>query len=86
VDRTAFEPVRTAVELIDGFRRQNPSQFAWREPPYEYEHDKEPIDVLWGSPRLRETIESEGDVARFAESWKGDGQGFLEQRGKFLLY
>ena len=46
--------MRTAVEMIDEFRRQDPKQFAWRDPPYEYEHDKMPIDILYGSSRLRE--------------------------------
>ena len=30
-----------------------PPRFAWRQPPYEYEHDKWPIDILYGSDRLR---------------------------------
>ena len=38
--------------------------FAWRQPPYEYEHDKEPIDILYGSDQLRTTLDSGGDVTR----------------------
>src|SRR5690606_18726450 len=49
LDRDAFRPVRAAVELIDEFHRQDPSRFEWREPPYEYEHEKMPIDILYGS-------------------------------------
>jgi uncharacterized protein YbbC (DUF1343 family) len=86
VDRRAFRPVRTIVELIDGFRRQDPLKFAWRNPPYEYEHHKQPIDVLWGSPGLRETIDAGRDVGAFADSWRADEEGFLELRGRFLLY
>ena len=40
LDRQAFRPLRSAVELIDQFRQSDPARFAWREPPYEYEHDK----------------------------------------------
>ncbi len=57
IDRRAFQPLRAAVELIDEFRREDPARFAWREPPYEYEHDKEPIDILYGSDRLRRTLD-----------------------------
>ena len=39
VDRQAFRPVLTGVALIDRFRRRDPDKFAWRQPPYEYEHD-----------------------------------------------
>ena len=31
-------------------RRGARHAFAWRQPPYEYEHDKMPIDILAGSP------------------------------------
>ena len=58
------------MELIDEFRREDPARFAWREPPYEYEHDKEPIDILYGSDRLRRTLDEGGSVAALVESWR----------------
>jgi uncharacterized protein YbbC (DUF1343 family) len=86
LDRERFEPVRAAVELIAGFRRQDPGRFAWRQPPYEYEHEKEPIDVLYGSDRLRKTVDSDGSVGTLVESWKADRAAFLDERRPFLLY
>src|SRR6267378_3674734 len=56
-DRGAFEPVIVGVALIDMFRRLDPIRFGWRQPPYEYEHDKMPIDILGGSDVLRQQIE-----------------------------
>jgi uncharacterized protein YbbC (DUF1343 family) len=85
-DRRTFEPVRTAVELIAEFRRQDAARFAWREPPYEYEHDKEPIDILYGSDRLRVTIDSGGDVASLFTDWESEEEAFRELRQKSLLY
>ena len=86
LDRQRFRPVRTAVELIDGFRRQAPDRFAWREPPYEYEHEKEPIDILFGSDRLRETIDAEEEIGPFVTSWRADEESFRREREKSLLY
>jgi len=86
LDRRRFRPVRTAVELIDEFRKQAPTQFAWREPPYEYEHDKQPIDILSGSDRLRKTINAGADVGAFVGSWKADEDSFRQLRQKYLLY
>jgi uncharacterized protein YbbC (DUF1343 family) len=86
LDRRRFRPVRTAVELIDEFRKQAPTQFAWREPPYEYEHDKQPIDILSGSDRLRKTVDSGGDIGTFVQSWKADEEAFRQLRQKYLLY
>jgi uncharacterized protein YbbC (DUF1343 family) len=85
-DRGAFQPVRTAVELLAEFRRQDVKQFAWRKPPYEYEHEKEPIDILYGSDELRTTIDAGADVAALVRSWAEDREAFLELRRDYLLY
>ncbi len=49
-DRGAFEPVRTGVEVIQSVRELWPEEFAWNPPPYEYETEKLPIEVLLGGP------------------------------------
>jgi uncharacterized protein YbbC (DUF1343 family) len=85
-DRLAFEPVRTAVELIAEFHRQDPARFSWRRPPYEYEHEKEPIDILYGSDRLRRTIDDDGDIGALVRSWEADEEAFDRLRRRFLLY
>jgi uncharacterized protein YbbC (DUF1343 family) len=51
-DRRAFKPVLVGAALIGAFHRAAPSQPLWRQPPYEYEHEKLPIDILAGSPAL----------------------------------
>jgi uncharacterized protein YbbC (DUF1343 family) len=84
-DRGAFKPVRASVELIDEFHRQSPAQFAWREPPYEYEHERMPIDILYGSDRFRLAVAS-GDVPPLVESWAADEDAFRRLREPFLLY
>jgi uncharacterized protein YbbC (DUF1343 family) len=85
-DRSAFQPVRAAVELVAACRRQNPAAFAWRQPPYEYEHDKWPIDILYGSDQLRTTIDRGDEVAPLVDSWKRDEDAFRRQREGYLLY
>lgn len=85
LDRGTFAPVRTCVELIDEFHRQDPSRFEWREPPYEYEHDKTPIDILYGSDRLRDAIAA-GNVNALVESWRDEEEAFKRLREPFLLY
>jgi uncharacterized protein YbbC (DUF1343 family) len=85
-DREAFQPVRVAIELLAEFRRLAPSAFAWRQPPYEYEHDKWPIDILYGSDRLRATIDAGGDIATLAASWTEEDEAFRRTRQRYLLY
>ena len=86
LDRRAFRPLRTAVELIAEFRRENVKRFAWREPPYEYEREKQPIDILYGTDRLRTTMDADGDAGALVESWAGEEEAFRRQRKPYLLY
>jgi uncharacterized protein YbbC (DUF1343 family) len=85
-DRRTFRPVRAAVELMDGFRREAPDTFAWREPPYEYERDKEPIDILYGSNQLRATLDAGADLAPLFAAWGPEEEAFRRQRERYLLY
>ena len=86
LDRQAFRPVLTGVALIDRFRRSDPAKFAWRQPPYEYEHDKQPFDILSGSDGLRRQIDLATPVAEIAESWRDDEKSFQKQRNRHLIY
>ena len=86
LDREAFQPVRVAVELLDEFRRQDPSSFAWRQPPYEYEHDKWPIDILYGSDRLRTAFNRDEGAAALTASWGAEEDAFRRLRERYLLY
>ncbi len=76
----------TGVALIEMFRRFDPARFAWRQPPYEYEHDKMPIDILAGSDALRKQIESGVPVVEIAASWSDDEAAFGRIRRAFLMY
>jgi uncharacterized protein YbbC (DUF1343 family) len=85
-DRNQFRPVLTGVALISMFYQTNPVEFAWRQPPYEYEPEKMPIDILSGSTTLREQIEAGVDPREIAASWKDDEEAFRKVRQQFLLY
>ena len=86
IDRHTFKPVRTGVALIAMLRRFDPEKFAWREPPYEYEHEKLPIDILAGSDVLRRQVETDTALDAIVESWRADEQAFRTVRKAFLLY
>ncbi|HEV8393328.1 MAG TPA: DUF1343 domain-containing protein [Vicinamibacterales bacterium] len=85
-DWRAFKPVLTGAALIGAFHRAAPGTPLWRQPPYEYEHEKLPIDILSGSPRFREQIEAGMSATAMADSWHRDEEAFKALRGPFLLY
>jgi uncharacterized protein YbbC (DUF1343 family) len=86
VDRSAFTPVRCGAAVIAAAAALYPDRFRWSEPPYEYEYDRPPIDMIAGGPRLRETIEGGGDLAAMFKDWSRDEEAFLSMREPFLLY
>jgi uncharacterized protein YbbC (DUF1343 family) len=85
-DRAAFRPVLTGTALLVMFRRFNQDRFAWRLPPYEYEHVKLPIDILAGSPVLRGQVEAAAGIPDIAASWRDDEATFAARRAPYLLY
>jgi uncharacterized protein YbbC (DUF1343 family) len=85
-DRRAFKPVLTGAALIGAFHRAQPGTPLWRQPPYEYEHEKLPIDILAGSPAFREQIEAGVSATAMADSWRADERAFKERRAEYLLY
>jgi len=86
LDRREFRAVESAVAVLVEIRTQNPSAFQWRQPPYEYEHDKMPFDILAGSSQLRQQIEAGLPVRTIYYSWLQDHERFRIERQPFLLY
>jgi uncharacterized protein YbbC (DUF1343 family) len=59
LDREAFLPFETTVQILRYLFGRYPKDFAWKAPPYEYEYHKLPIDILLGSGEFRrERIEN----------------------------
>jgi uncharacterized protein YbbC (DUF1343 family) len=86
LDRSTFKPVLAAVLLTELFRREGPGEFVWRDPPYEYEHDKLPIDILAGTSKTREQIDGGVAAEEIARSWEASVADFETIRARFLLY
>jgi uncharacterized protein YbbC (DUF1343 family) len=86
LDRQAFKPVLTGVAVIEQIRAQDPSAFAWKKPPYEYEDDKEPIDVIAGSKSFREAIDAGERAEQIAARWQPTVAAFRTLQETFHLY
>ena len=85
-NRSTFRAVETGVAVIAAFRAAGPDAFQWRNPPYEYEHVKPPIDILYGSSALREGLERGETAAALAAAWTAEMADFAGIREKYLLY
>jgi uncharacterized protein YbbC (DUF1343 family) len=86
LNRAIFRPVQTGIAVVKAFHDLYPGEFQWQAPPYEYVYDRLPFDVIAGTSKLREQIESGLSMAEIADSWRAGEQEFAEQRKPYLLY
>ncbi len=86
-DHYAFKPWRLQALAFKAIRRLYPGYELWRDFPYEYAFGKLPIDVINGSPLLREWVDDSnaapGDLDALAQA---DEQAWAETRARHLLY
>jgi uncharacterized protein YbbC (DUF1343 family) len=86
-DHDAFRPWRLQALAFKAIRRLHPDYPIWRDFPYEYELDKLAIDVINGSPLLREWVDdpaaAPGDLDALTEP---DERAWIDERRPNLLY
>jgi uncharacterized protein YbbC (DUF1343 family) len=84
----AVRSVTATITVLAVIRNLWPADFAWLPPPYEYEREKMPIDILFGSPRLREALLSESIVpdATIKELARLDEAAWWQRVQPYLLY
>ncbi|MFZ5452701.1 MAG: exo-beta-N-acetylmuramidase NamZ family protein [Thermodesulfobacteriota bacterium] len=85
-DRLAYKPYFTTLALLGVIRELYPDDFAWRQPPYEYETERRPIDLLTGDAAIREGLEQGTPVRELEAAWQEELARFREARQEFLLY
>lgn len=86
LDPGLYEPYLTSLALIQSIAQVHPGDFAWKEPPYEYEYKKKPIDLIMGDDEFRKGLENGIPVSRLKERWHPDLSDYGEWRRPFLLY
>jgi uncharacterized protein YbbC (DUF1343 family) len=85
-DRARFRPFLTGLALLAEARRLAPRAFAWRRPPYEYEHRFLPIDILCGTDRIRRALEAGRPLREIERGWQRDLRRWRRRRARFLAY
>lgn len=86
LDRERFKPFRTAVAILLAVKELYPKVNLWRKPPYEYEFEKLPIDILTGSERIRKGIDEGESLRDMEEWWSKETEEFSKKRRPYLLY
>lgn len=71
-----YRPVFTAIALLHTVLSMSYADFQFKTPPYEYETEKMPFDILAGSFDLRLMLEQTGDIAGLPALWENDLNDF----------
>lgn len=86
LDPLSFRPYFLSLSLLRAILSAHGDRFEWRSPPYEYEFERLPIDLILGDRSLREDLERGEDMDRIRKKWEPELLKFLEWRESFLLY
>jgi uncharacterized protein YbbC (DUF1343 family) len=86
LDHRQYHPYFSTLVLLKTILGLHKEQFAWKKPPYEYEYDKMPIDLILGDSSLKIKIEKGADLLEIQESWVEELKDFLEWRKSYFLY
>jgi uncharacterized protein YbbC (DUF1343 family) len=86
-DHEAFKPWRVQALAFKAIRRLYPDYDLWRRFSYEYVFDKLPIDVINGSPLLREWVDDANAKPTDLDALTvPDEQDWANQRRSYLRY
>ncbi len=84
-DRSLFKPLKTSLAIIYALYDLC-DEFRFAPPPYEYEFNKQPIDILLGSSQPRELLNNGADFKTFYASCCNGEKQFLSKRKAYLIY
>jgi len=86
-DHPAFKPWRLQALAFKAIRTLYPDYPLWRDFPYEYEFDKLAIDVINGSPLLREWVDDAASQAGDLDALTvPDERAWADEREPCLIY
>lgn len=86
VNPNIYKPYQTSLALLRIILETYRDKFAWKQPPYEYEFTKLPIDLIFGDSSIRPALEAGKKIEQLLKSCSKELEGFLESRKPYLIY
>ncbi len=60
-DKKIFKPYKTGILILKKIKELYGDKFKWSKPPYEYEYEKSPMDIITGTDNVRKFIDGENN-------------------------
>jgi uncharacterized protein YbbC (DUF1343 family) len=86
IDPESYRPYYTTLAIIQEVMALWPQDFSWRHPPYEYEFEKLPIDIITGDEAIRKGLEDGKDLDEMEAGWQEKLEDFLKIKKQYLLH
>jgi uncharacterized protein YbbC (DUF1343 family) len=86
-DVSAFRPVETALHIFDAIMETSPEgSLLFKQPPYEYEYNLMPFDILSGDAGMRQAILEGSDLKTETERWQYEIAEFKKEFKQIAVY
>jgi uncharacterized protein YbbC (DUF1343 family) len=86
-DINRYKPVGTALEIFDAIIETSPAgSLKFNLPPYEYEYNLMPFDILSGDAGMRETLLNRGNIYSEKERWANEIEAFSSEFRNIEMY
>jgi uncharacterized protein YbbC (DUF1343 family) len=85
-DLNQFKPVETAFEIFDAIMETTPGKLTFKQPPYEYEYNLMPFDILSGDSGMRVTLTERRNLKPEIERWHSEIDEFKKEFSVISVY
>jgi uncharacterized protein YbbC (DUF1343 family) len=86
IDSGIYRPYTATLTILQEIIALHPETFQWNSPPYEYEFENLPFDIITGDPSVRTALENMTPLQDLEGAWAEELKSFEEIRRPYLLY
>jgi len=85
-DENVFRSYLLSLSFLQAILKAYPESCLWKEPPYEYEYERMPVDLIIGDEEIRKSLEEYVDILDLAREWEENLSKYDRWRRQFFLY
>jgi uncharacterized protein YbbC (DUF1343 family) len=86
-DKNLYKPVEAVLEILEAIIETSPDgSLKFNLPPYEYEYNLMPFDILSGDPGMREVLVNRKNIKIEKERWSQEIEEFKKEFRQIMAY
>ncbi len=85
-DPVKYKPYFSTLNFLHAIYVCHGNEFRWKNPPYEYEFEKLPVDLITGNSTIRMAIENPDQIDEIETTWQSELEEYLHISREYYLY